>query len=133
VSEKVVCVAAGGRKGLRLADGGVGALLLRADGIDRFPSKLPPDIDPRFGEAPSDRVLRKPGERKGRSDAQLVEIIRCGVADPPDFFHGERFKVPRDHSAGDGCEPVRLAVFGGDLGQHLGEAQAHRNGDAQFP
>jgi len=52
------------------------------------------------------------------------------MANAPYLLHGEMFEVLCDHPAGDGCEPVRLLILGGDLGQHLGEAQTHGNGNA---
>ena len=67
VGEEVIPV--GGRRGegLRLADRGVDALLLRQDGIDRLPPELPPDLLAGLREPLPDRLLRKVGELPARS------------------------------------------------------------------
>src|SRR4030042_1612528 len=58
VGEEIVAV--GGRRGegLGLADGDVGALLLRGDGEYRLPPELPPRLDAGLREPLFDRLLR---------------------------------------------------------------------------
>jgi hypothetical protein len=86
VGEEVLRGFRGRCEGLYLADGGVGAFLLRGDGVDRFSPQFLPGLHARLGEALSHDLLREPGEIQGRPDAHLAQVARRGGANAPNRF-----------------------------------------------
>ena len=66
-------------------------------------------------------------------DAHLGEVVRRRRADPPDLLRGQRLQIGGDGPPRDDGEAHGFPVFGGDLGEDFGDAEACGDGDSHLP
>jgi hypothetical protein len=133
VGEKIVPVGRRRGEGLRFADRDVDALLLRGNGEDQFPTELLPCLDLWLREPLPDRLFGQPGEFQSGFYTHFIQIVCRGGADPPDPLHGQPLQIGGDRPSGDDGEAGGLSVFGGHLGQDLGDAEPGGDSDFQLP